>query len=250
MVRRAPAARNGRLTGESGRPYAGPMLIRGLAILLCLAMLAPAVADARGRKKKAPARNGTVLVQSSTTGAQVWVDGQLVGEVPMALPLALRSGRHTIKVTLAGHADYLDTFNIASGKDKVLEIDLLAVAGVLRARAQPADATVVVDGRALGAVPYEGELEPGRRVVELRAPGYAVHRVELAVDAGQVYPVDATLVPLPPPEEVGPTPWYGHWWVWAGAAAVVATGVTVALVAGGDDLPADPPYIVTIEPTR
>ena len=224
------------------------MMPRGVLALLLLALPLSQPAVARGRRKAA--RAGTVVVRSSSTGAEVWIDGQHVGDVPMALPLALRPGPHTIKVSLAGHADFLDSFSVKSGKDRVLEIDLLPVAGVLRASARPPEAIVVVDGRQVGSVPYQGELEPGKRVVELRAAGHGAQRSDLEVEAGQVYAIDATLIPLPAPEAMGPTPWYGEWWVWAGAAAVVAAGVTVALVVSGDDAPPDPPYIITLEPQR
>ena len=38
-----------------------------------------------------------------------------------------------------------------------------------------------------------------------------------------------TLVAAPPGYDEGPTPWYGRWWVWTGAAVLVAGGVTAAV---------------------
>jgi len=213
-------------------------------MLLVLAL--SSVADARPRR----ARSGPVIVQSTTVGAEVHIDGQQIATTPMKLPLALRAGKHTIKVSRRGYADYVDTFRVRAGRDTTLEIDLLAVSGVLRVAARP-PADVVVDGRRVGQTPYAGELEPGGRVVEVRAPGHAVHRETLTVVAGEIYPLEVQLVGLPEVAPPPPTPWYGHWWVWAGAAAVVAGGVTAALVAGGDGgPPAEPEHILTIEPAR
>lgn len=202
-----------------------------------------------GAKRKRD-RTATVIVRSTTTGAQIYIDGDHLGEVPMKLPMALRAGQHTVKVTLMGYADYLDTFTIKPGRDTVLEVDLLPVAGVLRVDGDPRGAWLIVDGRAVGQLPYEGELEPGPRVIEVRADGYAGQKRRLAVEAGQTYPLDVALTPLPPPEAAAPTPWYGHWWVWAGAAVVVAGGLTAILLIDGDDPPAAPDFALSIEPTR
>lgn len=216
--------------------------------LLLLPLLAICLAGA-GKKEKS--RTGTVLVRSATTGASIYIDQQLIGEVPMAVPLALRSGRHTIKVSHPGYADFLDTFEIKAGRDEVLEIDLVAVAGVLQVDGGPAGATVIVDGRQVGEVPYRGELKPGERLVELRAPGHSADRRKMQVTAGETYQLSVALVPLPPPPVPEPTPWYGRWWVWAGAAAVVAAGVTTALVlSDGDAPPRDPAHIVPVELIR
>lgn len=221
-----------------------PWVATLLLLLLCL----PEAAEAR-RKKRTRTRSGTVIVQSSTVGADIFIDGQPVAKVPMKLPMALRAGKHTIKVSRQGYADYLDTFRIRSGRDVRLEIDLLPVSGVLRVAARP-PADVVVDGRRVGETPYLGEVEPGSRVVEVRAPDHAVHRETLQVAAGELYPLEVQLVPLPPQVPAAPTPWYGHWWVWAGAAAV-AGGVTAAIVMSQPDgPPADPDHILNLEPTR
>ena len=169
----------------------------------------------------------------------------------MKLPLALRSGQHTVKVSRPGFADYLDTFEMQPGQDLVLEIDLLATTGVLRIEALVPGAEIFVDGEPLGAAPFEGDLEPGARVIQVRAAGHAPHRETLQVEAGEIYADEVTLTPLPaqasdPDDER--SAWYGHWWVWAGASAVVAGGVVAALVlAGGEDTPAGPDHTVPLE---
>ena len=202
-------------------------------------------------------RTSTVVVTSTTTGAKLFIDGHEVGEVPMRMPLALRSGLHTVKVSRPGYADYIDSFEIDPGEDLVLEIDLLATAGVLRVNASVFDAHVFADGQPLGPVPYDGELEPGSRTIQVRAPGHAAFEQTFEVMEGQVYPLEVTLVPLPARvrnrvvgdgDRSDDTAWYGHWWVWAGAAVVVAGGVTAAVLASGaDDGSPEPDYTVPID---
>lgn len=199
------------------------------------------------------AATGTVLVRSTTIGARVFVDDHEVGAIPMRLPLVLRAGQHTVKVSRPGYADYLDTFRLAPGQDLILEIDLLPAAGVLRVGASVPGAVVLVDGRPLGDAPFEGEVDPGTRVVELRAPGHAPLRRTVELVAGEVTAIDATLVPLPTAaptaaaDAEAPAPWYGRWYVWAGAAAVVAGGVAIAVAVSEDDRPRDPEHVLTIQ---
>jgi hypothetical protein len=196
---------------------------------------------------------GTVLVRSATTGASILIDEHEAGKVPMSLPVVLRAGEHSVKVSRPGHADYLDTFRLAAGQDLVLEIDLLPTAGVLRVEADAPGAVVLVDGRPIGEAPFEGEVEPGSRAVEVRAPGRAAFRQTVALEAGEAATLKATLMPLPEVPAAGAGPaWYERWYVWAGAAAVLAGGVAVAVVAtrGADGDAKDPEHILRIEPVR
>jgi len=196
---------------------------------------------------------GRVLVRSATTGARVFVDGREVGEIPMRLPLVLKPGRHTIKVSKPGHADFLDAFRVRKRRDTILEIDLLPTAGVLRVTSDVEGAVVIVDGRQIGDVPFDGEVEPGARVVEVRARGYLPFRREMEMQAGVLYPLEVALVPVPaaPPAVVAEPPWYGRWYVWAGAAAAVAGGVTaVVLLSRDDGAPPEPGHVLRLEPIR
>jgi hypothetical protein len=187
----------------------------------------------KGTGKAAPKRTGTtVVVRSTTRGARIYVDGQPVGTVPQEAPIPVSPGMHTIKVTKPGHSDYLDTFQVKRGEEHVLEIDLLALAGVLIVDSTAPGAIVAVDQRQIGEVPFEGEISPGTRSLEVRAPGYSTFRQSLEVVAGETYTFDAHLIALAPGSEFGEaaTPWYGHWWLWAGAAVLVAGGVTAGIL--------------------
>lgn len=231
-----------------------PTAIAALATGAFLATFALLVSSASART---PA--GTVLVRSTTVGAEVWIDDQLIGEVPMEYPLQVRSGEHTVKVTKPGHADHIDTFTLKRGQDLVLEIDLLATVGVLRVahpEAVPPESEVIVfiDGQAVGQTPFEGEVEPGEPVVEVRARGYHPHQESLDVLPGEVYEITPVVLPGAGAQAAAAaeesTPWYGRWWVWAGAAAVVVGATTAAIVASQPDEDPPPDLSVSIEMAR
>ncbi len=208
--------------------------------LLPLVMLATLLCGAR--------RDGTLQVYSLTEGATIHVDGQLAGETPMHMPLALPAGEHTLRVSKPGHADYIDTFTVKPGEETLLQIDLIAVAGALSVIARPPGAEVIVDGKLLGEAPWSGDVEPGRRRIVIRAPGHEPWRRTLRIELGQAYPVDVVLLPA---VEVEPTPWYREPWVWIGAGAVATAAVVTGIVLSADDEPvSEPDLVLTIEPIR
>lgn len=214
-----------------------------LAVLLLLGV---SVCLMGARRKP---RTGTLEIRSLTIEAEVLVDGKSIGALPLDGPVSMRVGRHTLKVIKPGHADYIDTFQIKRRKTTTLEIDLLPISGVLRLDTDPPGAMVIIDGRQRGETPYDGELKPGERALELRMPGYSTYKQRLVVSAGVVYPVAVPLVEALVVAPVEDPPWYGHWWVWAGAAVVVG-GVTLAVLNQDADAPPDPPYIVGIPTVR
>jgi hypothetical protein len=63
---------------------------------------AAALEDVRADFAKAKARVGSVSVHVSLPGAQVFVDGKFVGTAPLAAPLFLDPGKHTIAAEEAG----------------------------------------------------------------------------------------------------------------------------------------------------
>ena len=204
---------------------------------------APSVAEAAAKRPRDAARGKgtTLLVRSTTTGASVLVDDVEVATVPMLKPVVIQPGKHIVKVVKRGHVPYLDTYDAQRGQAGVLEIDLLAVSAGVDVRANVADAIVAVDQRQVGVVPFSGEIPPGLRVLEVRAPGWLTHKQSVELTAGETYTYDLTLVAAPPGYDEGPTPWYGHWWVWTGAAVVVAGGVTAAILAAQAPPPATGP---------
>ncbi|MBK8482371.1 MAG: PEGA domain-containing protein [Proteobacteria bacterium] len=194
-------------------------------------------------RPRAAAVTGALDVASRTTGAQLFVDGLPVGKLPLAKPLALPVGQHTVKLTKDGYTQYLDVVEVAPGATVQVAVDLLPVAGVLDVKANVADARVFVDGRFVGFAPLEVELDVGPRAIRVTKAGYRDVIVARKAVAGQRTTLDVGLELLP----AGSTPyrplaprvrWYERWYVWAGAAggvAAVTVAVLVPVLAAGKD---------------
>ena len=178
-----------------------------------------------------PKKATSVDVQSTTEGALVFVDGRQVGLVPLANAIPLTPGQHTIKVSKPGFADYLDQFTLRAGQSKTINVDLSARAAILRIDGSPLGAIVAIGQKQIGEIPYEGEVLAGAEVLEVRAKGYTSHKQPVELVLGELSAIEVRLVPLPEGSiTAADATWYGQWWVWAGAAAVVAGGVTAAIL--------------------
>jgi hypothetical protein len=205
-------------------------------VFFSLAMLLTAAAEARPKAKGRKSPWGLLEISSMTEGAEVFVDGNPVGTIPLKSPLRLGVGKHTLKIVKKGFTEYLDVFSITRAQKTELEIDLLPYAGVLDLSANVKEASVYIDGKYSGTTPLELELLIGKRTVRLKAPGYDDALKQIHSVAGKRQSLALVLKPLPlmepassSPAIAAPPKWYERWYVWAGAASLVSA-LTVAIV--------------------
>jgi hypothetical protein len=79
-------------------------------------------------------------------GAQIFLDGKLVGETPLAKPIeGLTPGPHTVRVVAAGRAQEASAFvDVRFGQTTQVRIDLQPFKGAVPVAALPVDATAQV----------------------------------------------------------------------------------------------------------
>ena len=101
----------------------------------------------------------------------------------------IAAGTRLVAALSAGYLPARREITVAGETAQRLELDLtpseLRLAHLAIHTAVP-DAEVLVDGQRVGRTPLPGSITvpPGRRVVELRRPGYRSERREVAVDDG------------------------------------------------------------------
>ncbi|RIH84248.1 PEGA domain protein [Calidithermus terrae] len=137
---------------------------------------------------------GTLNVTSNPQGAQVFVDGRLVGNTPISV--SVQPGRHDIELRLAGYDTYRTSVNVGLGQ--VISINATLerprpATGTLVVNSSPQGAQVFIDGRLVGNTPISVSLNPGRADVELRLDGYDVFRTSVVINPGQTTSVNAGL---------------------------------------------------------
>ena len=90
--------------------------------------------------EKQAARIGTIAVRSSPAGAELRVDGALVGKSPLAHPLRVTAGRHTVGAILDGHTPVVREVDVAGRAEIALELLLEPVAAPSAGAPAPAPA--------------------------------------------------------------------------------------------------------------
>jgi len=85
----------------------------------------------------ARANVGELAVTGSPAGAEIWVDGARVGQLPLGAPLRLSKGRVDLQVRAPGHLPATETLNIVAGKREQRSYVLAPDPALARAPAAP-----------------------------------------------------------------------------------------------------------------
>ena len=209
-----------------------------------------------------PEKSGKALLSfnlpTGGEGARLFVDGNEVGALHAEEPpRPVAAGTHRILVKRAGYKDFTTTLSAKAGAVTQVPVTLEPVAGVATILSEPSGAEVSLDGNPIGVTPMRDyELTPGNHELVLRHSGFGAHVEKLSVRAGREYNISPKLQSSPSdrpernhlqPSTTGmadtpaplagttqtqvaqATPWYGQWYVWAGAAVVAGAAVGVAV---------------------
>jgi hypothetical protein len=215
-------------------------------VVVAAAVSLLAAVPASAQRGQPAGKAGALEVSSATAGAEVSIDGERVGTIPLAAPITtLTPGEHTIKVERPGYAPYIDVFKIDRKKPTRVEVELVAVAGVLKLKTNLEAARVYVDGKFVGEAPITAEIAVGARAVQVSKGGYKDFFQNISAVAGQEVNLDVLLEELPvgvnpyKPPPPPPPKWYEKWWVWTAGAVGVGAVVTAIVV---------PVYFATRDP--
>ena len=74
--------------------------------------------------KRKSAGNATLIINSSPEGAEIYINGNLVGLTGPQAKFTVPEGTHTIKVYLEGYKEYSVTITVKGGELRELRIDL------------------------------------------------------------------------------------------------------------------------------
>jgi peptidyl-prolyl cis-trans isomerase B (cyclophilin B) len=129
---------------------------------------------------------GSLTVNSTPSGATVFLDGEGKGDTPVGLS-AVPVGEHQLVITKEGYADYSETVTVSKGTKKLVSANLKMQIGSLRISTTPSGASVSVDGIARGVTTEAGLLVSGLRVGE--------HQVRAAKAKYEAYESSAFVEP-------------------------------------------------------
>ncbi len=199
-------------------------------------LLATAAAKPPKKTKTEPppakSATGTVTLGCYVNGAEVWVDGEKVGTCPLGKPLTLTPGNHTVRVALRGYTEFNETVDVTAGDAKDLDADLIPFAGIVTIQANVSGATVAIDGKVTGTIPFDKDVPAGKHELVVAAPGYQPHKQTVDVIAGKPLGLTVTLLEAPTIEgsDGGIVK---KWWFWTliglGVAGI-ATGTALGVI--------------------
>jgi hypothetical protein len=140
----------------------------------------------------ARAADGILKVRSNVAAAEVWVDGQSLGPVPVTRFLA--PGSHAVRVVADNFDPYVRKVDVQDGKTTDVNATLVAGTGTAEFVGAPAS-RLEVDGHDRGALPIRlSDLAPGPHVWKVTSPKFEPAEGTLLFLAGKNYLVNVPTV--------------------------------------------------------
>jgi formylglycine-generating enzyme required for sulfatase activity len=139
-----------------------------------------------------PPADGRLALHSEPGAATVSVDGDFRGTTPLTLTLASGT-EHRLRVSKTGYRSAERGVTLAAEEQQELKVELTPEYGTVFVTARPADASLVVDGKAVGKATQRLRLTTRPHNLEFRKPGYETQRVTVTPRAGVSQNLDVTL---------------------------------------------------------
>lgn len=112
---------------------------------------------------------GSLTVTGKPDGIEVLVDGKSLGVTPLAKPLPLPTGTHTVAGRYKGWPDQTQNVVVEKGKAASVPLEFY---GMLAVTTDPPGATISMDGKDWGVTPQTIKAAPGRPSLRLSKKGY------------------------------------------------------------------------------
>ena len=138
---------------------------------------------------------GKVTLRVDPPGASVTVDGEAVGSAPLAGPIVLDLGKHTVVVKSEGFETAEQSIAIAGGAESAVDIKLVAPRVAMGHLVVAVDdaATIVVDGFTPARGRFDASLAPGVHDVSITESGKLPYRAPVDLGAGETRSLQVTL---------------------------------------------------------
>jgi hypothetical protein len=148
-------------------------------------------------------RRGSLMVASTPSGANVFINQEPKGKTPLALD-NMAADNYFVEVRKEGHLLWKKAVRIEAGKRAIVDATLekaAAAPSMLKVSVDIANAEIYLDGRLVGKSPSVSlEVTPGDHEVEIRPTGDAPKKKSLRVEAGKTLEVTFQFKPATPPK--------------------------------------------------
>ncbi len=151
-------------------------------------------------KQLDPVVQGCIRVNSSPTGAAVWLDSANTGQTTNCLLDSIVVGSHTVGLKLAGYADWDTTIAVVAGETTTVSALLAAAtAGWVQVNSTPTGAAVWLDNSNTGRTTncLFADVSAGQHDLTLKLTGYVDWDSTFNLSAGDTVTVTAALIAVP-----------------------------------------------------
>jgi hypothetical protein len=135
-------------------------------------------------------------ITTTPPGAQIFLDGSFIGVSP--IQVEVQPGQHTVLATMPGYSAAQQSFTVAPGETKTVNLALNPEQATLKVYSSPAGASIYVNGQYRGVAPSAGltlTLTPGTYTVEARLSGYQDASTTVTLNPGESRSITLTLLP-------------------------------------------------------
>jgi hypothetical protein len=143
-------------------------------------------------------------------GAQIFVDGELVGSSPLPGPITIDIGTRQIEIRKPGFLPLSQSLPVGGTPQAKLDVKLQREVheGELTVHA-PAKATIFMDAKPVGVGRFAGTLPSGGHTLRVDSPGFRSYQSEVVLKDHDQRSIDVVLEPVaapvaPPQEPEGP----------------------------------------------
>jgi len=162
---------------------------------------------------------GAIRLEVDEVGATVTVDGEPAGTTPLASPVVLDLGEHTVVVSKAGFEDVTRAVKIDGGSEMPVAVQLVEQKHVAQlVVASDEGATVILDDQVVAKGRFEGSLPAGAHALRVTEPGRRSYTAQLDLRDGETRTVQVT---LESDRHGAPI------WPWVAGGVAVAAGLAV-----------------------
>jgi glutaredoxin-related protein len=135
-------------------------------------------------------------ITTTPPGAQIFLDGSFIGVSP--IQVEVQPGQHTVLATMPGYSAAQQSFTVAPGETKTINLVLNPEQATLKVYSSPAGASIYVNGQYRGVAPSAGltlTLTPGTYTVEAKLSGYQDASTTVTLNPGESRSITLTLLP-------------------------------------------------------
>jgi hypothetical protein len=173
-----------------------------LFMLILAGFVGYTVVPAKAATVQSSGTAGYYQIDSAPQGAEVYFDGQFIGETPITLSVYPTSPPgHTITLSLTGYQPWTRTYAGDPDPGQVIQVyaalQPVQAQGSLIVSSTPSGALVTLDGGHGQMTPWTyADIAPGDHMIQVFLSGYQTYSTVVTVPPGVSVPIHAVLPPL------------------------------------------------------